>query len=137
MAAGDNIAVTKTTITAYNTATSTAAAFTANAATADTDGLKQPYTITPAKAEANGLLLIRSTGAAADGNLTYSIAVGANGMKAGAVATGTVVKNTTVAVKLDGRYKSATGTFVIDITPAGTDKCVTDHALSVAFIETV
>jgi hypothetical protein len=137
MAAGDNIAVTKNSVTAYNTAVSTAAAFTANAATADTDGLKQPYTITPTKAEANGILLIRSTGAAADGNLTYSSAVGVNGMKAGAAATGTVVKNTTVAVKLDGRYKSATGTFVIDITPAGTDKCVTDHALSVAFIEFV
>jgi hypothetical protein len=137
MAAGDKIVVTKTTISAYNTNTSTAAAFTANAATADTDALKQPYSIVPTKAEKDGILLIRSTGAAADGNLTYSIAVGVGGMAAGAATTGTVVKNTTAAIKLDGRYKNASGAFEIEITPAGTDKCLTDHALSVAFIESV
>lgn len=135
MAAGDKITVTKNVISAYNTNTSLAAALTANAATADTDGLKQPYSIAPTKAESKGLLMIQSTGAAADGNLTYSVAVGANGMKAVAALTGTIVKNTKAVIELDGRYKSATGTFEIDITPAGTDKCVTDHALTVAFIE--
>lgn len=47
MAAGDKITVTKNTLTGYNTLTSIAAALTANAATAATDGLKQPYKITP------------------------------------------------------------------------------------------
>ena len=135
MAAGDNIAVTMNTVSTFNEGVSTAAAFTANAATANTDALKQPYTITPKEASSKGLLLIRSLGAAADGSLTYSVAAGTTAMKANSAATGTVVKNTTVALNLDGRHKNDSGAFVIEITPASTDKCLTDHSLSVAFIE--
>jgi len=137
MAAGDKITVTKNTLSAFNAATSISAALTANAATADTDGLKQPYAIAPTKAESKGLLIVRSTGAAADGNLTVKLIKGVNGMAAVADLSLTVTKNTTAVIPVDGRFKSATGTFEIEITPAGTDTCLTDHALSVAFVELV
>lgn len=131
------VAVTNTTVAKHNTSYSMSTGFTANAATADTDGLAEVFTITPTKAESQGLLVCKSLGASADGNITYSVAVGVNGMAAGAVATGTITKNTEVAIKLDGRYKSATGTFVVTFTPAGTDKLKTDHTFSVAFVEAV
>ena len=135
MAAGDKITVTKNTLTGYNTLTSIAAALTANAATAATDGLKQPYKITPTKAESKGVLIIQLVGAAAEGNAALSVAIGVNGMAAVAAYTATLTKNETAVIVLDGRYKNASGDFEIEITPAGGDKCTTDHALTVAFIE--
>lgn len=131
------VAVTNTTVAKYNTAYSTAAGFIANAATADTDGLAEVYTITPVKASSQGTLIMRSLGSAADGNIAYSVAVGVNGMAAVTVATGAIVKNTTAVIKLDGRYKSGTGTFVVTFIPEGTDKLKTDHTFSVAFVEAV
>ena len=135
MAAGDNINVTLNTLTAYNTFASISAALTANAATADTDALKQPYTFTPTKAESKCLMIVKGTGSAADGNITYSVAAGGTGLAKLAALTGTITKNTTQVITLDGKYKKANGTFYVEFTPAATDKLKTDHALTVAFIE--
>lgn len=135
MAAGDKITATLKTITSYDTIQSLAAALTANAATSDTDGLKQDYDIVPTKANGKGILLCSGIGAAADGDITYSIAVGANGMAAVAAATGTIVKNTMAAIQLDARYVKADGKITVTFTPAGTDKLVTNHSFTCVYIE--
>lgn len=138
MAAGDNIAVTLKTLTAFDTEASLAAAYTANAATADTDALAQPYTILPTKANSKGILICKlaalGTGVA---GVTYSIAAGANGMKAGAAKTGTLAKDVDSCIQIDGRYVGADGKITITFTPGASDKMKTDHAFTCVYIETV
>lgn len=135
MAAGDLITITKNTMTAFDSMVSISAALTANAATAETDGLHQPWRYLPTKADAKCLLIVQGTGSAADGNLTMTLTAGVGGMAAAADATYTIVKNTTVVFVLDARYKQEDGYFEFSIDPAGSDKCKTDHALTVAVIE--
>ena len=107
---------------------------TKNLATADTDALAEVFTVTPT--EQNTVLLIGGTGSGADGDMTYSIAAGV--AWAGVVVTGTITKNTEKMVPLDtAKVLSATGTIVITLTPAGTDKLVTDHAAYMKFLQLV
>jgi hypothetical protein len=138
MAAGDNIAVTLKTLTAYNTEASLAAAYIANAATADTDALAQPYTILPTKANSKGILICKlaalGTGVA---GVTYSIAVGANGMKTGTAKTGTLAKDVDTCIPIDGKYIGPDGKIAITFTPGASDKMVTDHAFTCVYIELV
>ena len=138
MAAGDMITATLNTLTAYNTLANITTAATANAGTADTDGLKQDYTFTPTKAESKCLLLVTAIGPTAtkaDDNLAYSVAAGANAFDNNAALTGSITKDTTDIIVLDGKYKSATGTFVVTFTPTANDKIKTNHGLTVNFIE--
>ena len=112
----------------------TVALVTSNAATADVDGTAEAFTITPTKAGKNGLLIIGGTGAAADANITFSIAAGA--LWASEAITGTVVKNTEAMVRINtAKVLSSTGTIVVTLTPAAGDKLLTNHAAYVKFIE--
>ena len=129
------VAVTNNTLTA-NTASSLTTTYTANAATADTDALAEVFTFTPTKEEGKLVLLFKGTGSGADGNITISIAAGGFSFGANAAKSITWTKNTTIALYLDsGQYISATGTIVVTLTPAATDKLKTDHAATVAMIE--
>jgi hypothetical protein len=124
------VTVTNSTIAAFDTAT----AVTKNAATADVDNTAEVFTITPAKSAHRGLLIIGGTGAAADGDITFSIAAG--GMWAAKAVTGTVTKNTEKMLYLESaKTRKADGTIALTLTPAATDKLLSDHAAYVKFIE--
>lgn len=130
------VAVTNNTLTAasINAVTDLATTLAANAATVDTDGGEEVFTFTPTKPESRCLMICRSSGTH-DGNITATVGKGANAFDTGATKTLTIPKTTTSVVLLDGRYKSADGTFVVTFDPASTDKLKTDHAFTVAFIE--
>ena len=137
MAAGDLIVGTLTTLgaSAINATTNLTTALTANAGTADTDGLLQSYTFKPTKANSKGLLFCKlGTAGTAAADLPWSITAGAGGLAA-AATTGTLVKEQLSVILVDGRYIDATGKFTITFDPGGSDKIVTDFALSVAYIE--
>jgi len=124
------VAVTNSTLTALDTITTV----TKNAATADTDSTPEVFTITPTKPAGRCVLVIGGTGSAADGNISYSIAAG--GFWATQAVTGTVTKNTEKMIQLEtSKTKKADGTIAVTLTPAATDKLVTDHAAYVKFIE--
>ena len=54
------------------------------------------------------------------------------------VVTGTVTKNTEKVIVVDtGMVKKNDGTIALTLTPAGTDKLLTDHAAYVKVIESV
>jgi hypothetical protein len=124
------VTVTNSAITALNTIT----AVTANAATADVDNTAEVFTITPTAAGRKGLLIIGGTGSAADGNISFSIAAG--DLWAGMAITGTVTKNTVKMIQIDtARVMQDDGTIALTLTPAATDKLLTDHAAYVKYIE--
>jgi hypothetical protein len=117
------VAVVNSTILALNTVALT----TKNLATADTDALAEVFTITPTVGCTKMLIVIGGTGSGADGNITYSFAAGA--FWAGKVKTGTVTKNTEVIIEVEtGNNMAYAGTIALTLTPAATDKLVTDHA---------
>ena len=124
------VAVTNSTFTALNTITTV----TSNAATANTDGLAEVFTITPTKAGKNLLIVIGGTGSLADGNISYSIAAG--DLWASQAITGTVTKNTETMLEIDtSRVLQDVGTILLTLTPAATDKLLTDHAAYVKVVE--
>ena len=124
------VAVTESIITDRNEITTV----TSNAATADTDGLAEVFTL--ANTQADMLVVIGGTGAAADGDITYSFGTGE--MWNGKEITGTVTKNTEAVICVDtANCKKADGTIELTLTPAGTDKLLTDHAAYVKVIENV
>lgn len=126
------VTITKSTISALNAI----ATVTKNLATADTDALAEVFTVTPSKAGNKFVIIIGGTGAAADGNLTYSIAAG--DFSNSIAITGTVTKNTEKMIEIDTlRVKQDDGTIAITLTPAATDKLVTDHAAYIKFIELI
>jgi hypothetical protein len=107
---------------------------TSNAATADTDALAEVFTLEAT--EANMLIVIGGTGAAADGNISYSFGTGE--MWNTKVISGTVTKNTEAVICVDtANCKNADGTIELTLTPAATDKLLTDHAAYVKVIENV
>jgi hypothetical protein len=124
------VSVTGSPITALNTIIT----LTSNAATADVDGTAEVFTITPTKAGSKLLVVIGGTGSGADGNITYSFAAGDLwGAKA---ITGTVTKNTEKMVQLDTHHvRKSGGTIALTLTPAGTDKLLTNHAAYVKVVE--
>lgn len=124
------VTVTKSTFSAFNTIT----AVTSNAATANTDGLAEVFTITPSKAGTKCVLIIGGTGSAADGDIAFSVAAGDFWAKK--AVTGTVAKNTEKMIELEtGNILQDDGTIALTLTPAATDKLLTDHAAYVKFIE--
>ena len=123
-------AVTSSKIVAYDTF----AAVTSIAATANTDGGEEEFTITPAKGCQSGVIIVGGTGSAADGDITYSIAAG--DLWAGKALSGTITQNTTVMIQVEtARVMQDDGTISLTLDPAATDKLLTDHAASVKFIE--
>ena len=123
-----DIAVTNSSITAYNTITTV----TANLATEGTNDTVQKFVITPTKADCKVLVLI--TVANTHGTVTYSAAAG--GLWAAVAVTGSVVQNTTKAILFEGgKVKSATGTIEISFTPASGKDLTNDHAMNVEVIE--
>jgi len=124
------VTVTNSTISAFDTVT----AITSNAATADADALAEVFTITPTKSGRSCAIVIGSTGAAADGNITFSVAAG--DMWANVAVTGTVTKNTEKVIQLEtAKVIKKDGTIALTLTPAATDKLKTDHSAYVKFIE--
>jgi len=124
------VAVTESIITDRNEITTV----TSNAATADTDGLAEVFTLS--NTQENMLVVIGGTGSLADGNITYSFGTGE--MWNGKEITGTVTKNTEAVICVDtANCKKADGTIELTLTPAGTDKLLTDHAAYVKVIENV
>lgn len=122
--------VTNSTIAAFDTIT----AVTATAATVDTDGGAEVFAITPTKAGHRCALIIGSTSAVPDGNITFSVAAG--DFWAGVAVTGTVTKNTEKMIELEtAKILQNDGTIALTLTPAGTDKLKTDHGAYVKFIE--
>ena len=97
-------AVTMTDISAFNTAT----AVTNVAATADTVGLAEEFTVTPTKRD--GLLVVRINNVSA-ANGTVSVSVAAGGLwAAGAALTATVAQGVSSDIVLEGgKYKKADG----------------------------
>jgi hypothetical protein len=127
-----SVAVTNSTISAFNTITTV----TSNAATADTDELAEVFTITPTKADYKLVVIIGGTGSGADGNISYSFAAG--DLWNGVAVTGTVTKNTEKMIELEGsKTNQNDGTVLLTLTPAATDKLLTDHAAYVKVIETL
>lgn len=126
------VTVTKTTLTALNTLTTV----TKNLATADTDSLAEVFTITPTKKDGKCALLIGTlpTGTP-DGDITYSVTAGTHW--AGAAISGTFTKGIAERmIQLDtAKVLSAAGTILLTLTPASTDKLVTDHAAYVKFLQ--
>lgn len=113
---------------------STITTLTSNAATADTDALAEVFTITPTKAGSKMVIIIGGTGSAADGNITASIAAG-NLWNSKALSL-TVTKNTEKMVQIDSaNHVTSSGTILLTLTPAATDKLLTDHAAYVKVIE--
>jgi len=125
------VTVTNSKITALNTIT----AVTSNAATADTDALAEVFTITPTQATKSMTIIIGGTGAAADGNITASFSAG-DMWGAKALGSLTVTKNTEKMIKIDSfKAMQNDGTIDLTLTPAATDKLLTDHAAYVKVIE--
>lgn len=107
---------------------------TKNLATADVDALAEVFTITNLKE--NMLVVIGGTGSIADGNVAYSFAAG--DMFAPKIVSGSVTKNTEAVICVDtAMVKKSNGTILLTLTPAATDKLVTDHAAYVKVIENV
>jgi hypothetical protein len=124
------VAVTGSPIVAFNTI----ATVTSNAATADTDALAEVFTITPTKSGTKAVIIIGGTGSGADGDITYSMAAG--DFWATKAVTGTVTKNTEKMVEVEyGNVLQDDGTILLTLTPAATDKLLTNHAAYVKFIE--
>lgn len=123
------VTVTNTTLTAYNTDS----AVTFNAATVDTADGTEVFTITPTGSNARTALFIKNV----TGILAWSVAAGgAWAGQNGSAKTGTTAANTTDVIILEtGKYQSSSGTIVITFTPASGTKLLTNHALSVYFVE--
>ena len=125
------VTVTNSTFSALNTIT----AVTSNAATADVDSTAEVFTITPTQATKSMTIIIGGTGAAADGDITASFSAG-DMWGAKALGSLTVTKNTEKMIKIDSfKAMQNDGTIDLTLTPAATDKLLTDHAAYVKVIE--
>ena len=107
---------------------------TSNAATADTDGLAEVFTLEAT--EANMLIVIGGTGSSAVAGIGYSFGTGE--MWNAKVISGTVTKNTEAVICVDtANCKNADGTIELTLTPNAGDKLLTDHDAYVKVIENV
>lgn len=123
------VAVTNSTILLYDTEYTV----TANAATSTTIDEVEVFTITPTAADHD--VVIKIDVADTHGAVAYSVAAGALWAGSAALA-GSVAQATSECIVLTGgKYRSATGTYVITFTPASGKRLLTDHALNVEVIE--
>ena len=131
MAAGDNISLTNTKITALNTDQ----ALTFNAADQDTINLTQKFIYTPTGYD-NKICIGFQVGDT-HGAVAYSIAV-SPGVFGSVAVTGSVAQAATEIVQIEtGRFISATGTIEITATPATGKRLTSDHALKIFVIELI
>jgi hypothetical protein len=128
------VTVTNSTITAFNTVTST----TRNVATSTTDAEAEVFTITPTVPDGKLLIvldldnLVAADAAGADA--TFSIAAG--DFWAGAAVTGTVTKSTKKAIQVEtAKVLQNDGTILLTLTPAAADSLATNHAAAVEVYE--
>jgi len=126
------VTVTNSTIAAFETV----ADVTSNAATADTDKLAEVFTITPTEPTSRLLVLIGGTGSLADGNITAEFAAG--DFWAGKAVSVTVTKNTEKIIQVETSHVlKDDGTIALTLTPAETDKLLTDHSAYVKVFELI
>lgn len=125
------VTVINSSITAFNTI----ATVTSNAATANTDGLAEVFTITPTVSGTKLVVIIGGTGAEADGDITYSFAAG--DFHAGKAVTGTVTKNTEKMIEVEtSNVLQDDGTILLTLgTEKATDRLLGDHAAYVKVIQ--
>lgn len=126
-----NKAVTESVIEALNTIKEVVS----TAATADSaDGLAEVFEIVPTSDKL--VVIIGGTGAAADGDISYSFAAG--DLPQAKAITGTVTKNTEMVIQIDtARVMNDDGKILLTLTPAATDKLVTNHVAYVKVIELI
>lgn len=122
------VAATNVPIVDFNTIT----ALTASPATEDGAGTAQVFTFTPTVSDSKYLIILHNP--AAQGTITYSIAAGGF-WAAGGALTGSVVQSSMSAILLSARYKAATGTIAITVTPYSTNQLTTTHTFKVYAVE--
>lgn len=114
----------------------TVATGTSNLATADVDGTAEVFTITPTVGVQKLIVEIGGSGAAADADFTAAFAAGE--FWASKAVSVTVTKNLIKVIQVDlGMVLRYAGTILLTLTPAGTDKLVTDHHAYVRVLELV
>jgi len=105
------------------------------AATIDTDGDPEIFDITPTRRTGQICIVFTGVGAGADGNIDVSIAAGSY-WAAGVALTATLTKNKTMLLFVEtAKYLDANGDINVTLTPAATDKLVTDHTAKVGLIQ--
>ena len=105
----------------------------ATAATSTTADEAQLFDIVPTT-KAGIIKIVNASGA--NGTVTFSLAVGTHGGKASAALTGSVAQGVTSYLQVDsGKYANDDGEFALTITPASGKKLLTDHALTVEYIQ--
>lgn len=128
------VAVTNSTVTAFNTVTAT----TRNVATADTDALAEVFTIIPTVPDGKMIIVIDCDNlvatAAADSDATFSIAAG--DFWASKAITGTVTKSTKKVIQVEtANVLQNDGTILLTLTPSATDKLLSNHAAAIEVYE--
>jgi len=122
------VTVTNSAVLAYMTV----ADRTANAATSTTVDEAEVFTITPTKSDSRVLMEVAV--ANTHGSVVGTFAAG--GMQNGKAGAVTFAQNKTHLLMIDGsRHVKADGTISVSFAPATGKRLLTDHALSVAFIE--
>ena len=105
----------------------------ATAATADGANEAEVFEITPTTK--HGIIKITNA-SGTDGTVTFSLAVGTQGGKAKAALTGSVAQGVTSYLQVDsGRYLDDDGELALTITPATGKILLTDHELTVEYIQ--
>ena len=121
------VAIINTLIASLNTDQ----ALTFNAATSNVNDAPEVFTYTPTGKDGKIVIGFYNT----TGTLSYSIAAGA-GVFGAAAKTGTVAANTTDVIQIEtGKYRSAAGTVLITLAPAGGTALLANHAAAMWAIE--
>lgn len=129
MAAGDDMAITNTKITALNADQT----LTFMAADADTANLAQTFIYTPTGKD-NKICIGIQVGDT-HGAVAYSIAAGV-GVFGAAAKTGSIAQAATEVIQIEtGKYMLANGTIEITLTPATGKKLASEHAAKIFAIE--
>jgi hypothetical protein len=124
-----DIAVTKSTISAFNTLTTR----TPNPATTDAANTAQDFTFSPSKMGSR--VVIEVTVADTHGAVALSIAAGGFHQSIAALTLSVAQATTKMVVLETAKYMSAAGVITITATPASGKKLTSDHALSMAVVE--
>lgn len=121
--------------------TSIVATMVENLATADTDALAEVFTITPTVSGGKAIIIIDISNAAAvaaaDADITYSIAAGVHWASKVIAASVTKATKKVIQIADTARVMQADGTILLTLTPGANDKLKTNHVASVEFIELI
>lgn len=126
------VTVTNTTLSAYDTEYTVVA----NAATSAVIDEAEVFTVTPTKS--GHKVTIHLTNGVGHGAFTYSVPVGDLWASDTATAlTGSVAAGATEVIQLEDGIHLNGGAYAITLTPASGKRLLTDHAASMAVIESV